>query len=263
MFLTRLKAILWLHTLRLWRYKWSFLNMVLSHAAWIFLFILGALLFVPGEYLGVAVKAAFWTIVAWNIISMFSSLIGGWMHFFISLGMVEEHILRGVSPFKTVLGRVIPSFSVVTASLLFIAAILNGVFKTNVLQVGDPLLLIFAFLLLVVEGLAYGLTIAAISMKTSIPHNMLEILNFVVIGLLMVPAHSLPEVIRVAYLCIPYVAPAHLAKIATSLDMPILFGEALTISIIEALIMSIIALYTIKSSEKWIKKNGVRAIGFW
>jgi len=102
MFLTRLKAILWLHTLRLWRYKWSFLNMVLSHAAWIFLFILGALLFVPGEYLGVAVKAAFWTIVAWNIISMFSSLIGGWMHFFISLGMVEEHILRGISPFKTV-----------------------------------------------------------------------------------------------------------------------------------------------------------------
>jgi len=92
---------------------------------------------------------------------------------------------------------------------------------------------------------------------------MLEILNFVVIGLLMVPAHSLPEVIRVAYLCIPYVAPAHLAKIATSLDMPILFGEALTISIIEALTMSIIALYTIKSSEKWIKKNGVRAIGFW
>lgn len=95
MVLTRVKAILWLHTLRLWRYKWSFLNLVLAEAAWVFLFVLGALLFVPGEYLGFAVKSAFWTIVAWNIISQCSSLIGAWMNFFISIGMVEEHILRG------------------------------------------------------------------------------------------------------------------------------------------------------------------------
>jgi len=263
MALTRIKAILWLHTLRLRRYKWSFLNMILSETAWIFLFILGALLFVPSEYMGTAVKAAFWTIVAWNIISQFSSLIGGWMNFFISIGMVEEHTLRGISPFKMILGRIIPSFSVSIASLLFMAAILNGVFNTNVLLVNNLPLLILAILLLAVEGLSYGLTIAAISIRTSIPYNMLEILNLATIGILMIPAQNLPKTIGIAYLCIPYVAPAHLAKIATAISMSALFIEALTISIIEALIMSLIALHFIKSSEKWVKKKGVRAVGFW
>ena len=50
--IVRAKAVLFLHTIRLWRYKWSFLNMILSEAAWIFLFVLGALLFVPEEQLG-------------------------------------------------------------------------------------------------------------------------------------------------------------------------------------------------------------------
>lgn len=263
MAITRIKAILWLHTLRLRRYKWSFLNMILAETAWIFLFILGALLFVPSEYLGIAVKAAFWTIVAWNVISQFSSLIGGWMNFFISIGMIEEHTLRGISPFKMILGRIIPSFSVITASLLFMAAILNGVFNTNVLLVNNLPLLVLALLLLVVEGLSYGLTIAAISIRTSIPHNMLEILNFAVVGILMIPVQSLPESIRIAYLCIPYVAPTHLAKIATAINMSALFTEALIISIVEALVMAIIALHFIKSSEKWMKRNGVRAVGFW
>jgi len=40
------------------------------------------------------VKGAFWVVVAWSMISNFSSLMGGWMGFFISIGMVEEHLLR-------------------------------------------------------------------------------------------------------------------------------------------------------------------------
>jgi len=263
MAITRIKAILWLHTLRLRRYKWSFLNTILSETAWIFLFILGALLFVPSKYMDIAVKEAFWIIVAWNIISQFSSLIGGWMNFFISIGMVEEHTVRGVSPFKMILGRIIPSFTVIVGSLLFMAAILNGVFKTNVLHINNPALLVFSFLILFLEGLSYGLTIAAISIRTSVPYNMLEILNFAVIGLLMIPVQNLPGLMRIAYLCIPYVAPVHLAKIATGINVSALFFEALAISMVEALIMGLAALYFIKSSERWMKRNGVRSVGFW
>jgi hypothetical protein len=185
------------------------------------------------------------------------------MNFFISIGMVEEHTLRGISPFKMIPGRMIPSFSVITASLLFMATILNGVFNTNVLLVNDLPLLVFALLLLAVEGLSYGLTIAAISIRTSIPYQMLEILNFAIIGILMIPVQSLPETVRIIYLCIPYVAPAHLAKIAAAINMSAFFIEALIVSIVEASIMSLMALHFIKSSERWMKKNGVRAIGFW
>ncbi|RLE64698.1 MAG: hypothetical protein DRJ38_05000 [Thermoprotei archaeon] len=263
MVLTRVKAILWLHTLRLWRYRWSFLNLVLAEAAWVFLFVLGALLFVPGEYLGLAVKSAFWTIVAWTIISQCSSLIGAWMNFFISIGMVEEHILRGISPFKVILGRVVTSFSVILVSLLFISAILNGVFKTNVWAINDPYLLTLSFIALALQGLAYGITIAAISVKTSIPHNMLEIVNFAVIGLLMIPLDRIPGLFAIPFLCVPYVASAHLAKIGASGAQPYMLLEALNISLLETLVMLTIAIYVIKKSEEWIKKNGVRAIGFF
>ncbi len=263
MVLTKVKAIVWLHTLRLWRYKWSFLNLILAEAAWIFLFVLGALLFVPKEYLGPAVKSAFWMIVAWNVMSQCSSLIGGWMNFFIAIGMVEEHLLRGTSPFKVILGRVVPSFSVVIASLFFIAAILNGVFHTNVLEVADPYLLVLAFSTLAAQGLAYGITVAAISVKTSVPHNMLEIVNFAVIGLLMIPLDRIPSLLTIPFLCIPYVAPAHLAKIGASASQSYMLSEATAISLLEALLMLAIAAYMIKNSETWIKKNGVRAIGFF
>lgn len=261
--LTKVKAILWLHTIRLGRYKWSFLNMILSYVVWMLLFILGMLLFVPQNLLGETLKAVFWTILAWNVISQFSSLIGGWMGFFISIGMVEEHILRGLSPFKVVTGRVIPSFSVIVVSQLFIAALLNEMFRINVLGVNNLFLLAFSFALLAVESLSYGLVIAAISLRTSIPHAMLEILNFAVIGLLMIPANALPETLSLIYLLIPYIAPAHLMKIATLSGMNALYLEALVISIIETSVFLVTAVYSVVKSERWIRKNGVRAVGFW
>ncbi len=263
MVLTRIKAILWLHTLRLWRYRWSFLNLVLAEAAWVFLFVLGALLFVPKEYLGLAVKSAFWVIVAWNVISECSSLIGAWMNFFISIGMIEEHILRNISPFKVILGRVVTSFSVIFVTLFFISAILNGVFETNVWSVNDPYLLALSFIALALQGLAYGVTIAAISVRTSIPHNMLEIINFAVIGLLMIPLEKVPGLLAIPFLCIPYVASTHLAKVGASGAQPYMLLEALAISLAETIIMLAVAAYMIKKSEEWIRKNGVRAIGFF
>jgi len=261
--LVRAKAVLWLHTIRLWRYRWSFLNMILSEAAWIFLFVLGALLFVPSEQLGVAVKAAFWTIVAWSVISNFSSLVGAWMNFFISLGMVEEHLVHGFSPFKALLGRLITGSSVIVASLLFMAALVGGAFHVNLLAIDSVGLLTIGMILLAAEGLSYGFTVAAISMRTSVPHNLLDILNLGFVGILMVPVQALPEGARLAYLCIPYVAPAHLVKVATGSMPPVLMAEALAISALETAAMLAAAALAMRSVETWVRRNGVRAIGFW
>ncbi|MDK2464283.1 MAG: hypothetical protein QI223_05885 [Candidatus Korarchaeota archaeon] len=258
----RLKAVLWLHTLRLWRYRYSFLNMILSEAAWIFMFVLGALLFVPSERLGVAVKGAFWTIVAWSFVSNFSSLVGGWMNFFISIGMVEEHLVRGFSPFRTLLGRVVTGLSVVVASLLFMAALVGGAFHVDLLRTERLWLLLAGMGLLAVQSLSYGFTVASIAVRTSVPNNLLDILDGVVIGLLMVPVQALPEALRLIFLCIPYVAPAHLVKLATGAGEGLEYS-ALAIAGVEALVMAVVAAWATKWAIRWIRRNGVRAIGFW
>lgn len=259
----RAKAVLWLHTIRLWRFRWSFLNWILSDAAWIFLFVLGALLFVPREQLSMAVKGAFWTIVAWSVISNFSSLIGSWMNFFISIGMVEEHLVRGFSPFKALLGRLITGSSITIASLLFMAMLVGGAFHVDLLSADRTWLLVLGLGLLAVEGISYGFTVAAISMRTSVPNNLLEILNLGIIGLLMVPVQAIPGSARLAYLCIPYVAPSHLMKVATSSALPMLLEKAVLISALEATAMFFVALFAMRLVEVWIKRNGVKAIGFW
>lgn len=259
----RAKAVLLLHTIRLWRYRWSFLNLILAVAAWIFLFILGALLFVPKEYLGMAVKGAFWVFTAWSVISNSSWLIGGWMNFFISIGMVEEHMLRGFSPFKTLLGRLIPGSSVTLASILLMGALVGGAFHVDVLEVDNFLLFALGMIFLGVMGLSYGFTIASIAMRTSIPHNLLEILNFGFIGLMMIPLSSLPEKARLIYLLIPYIAPAHLLKVATSSVQQELIKEALVISTIESAAILFAAILSMRLVNSWIRRNGVRAIGFW
>ena len=261
--LVRAKAVLILHTIRLWRYRWSFLNMILAEAAWVFLFILGALLFIPKEFLGVAVKGAFWIIVAWSVISNFSGLIGGWMNFFISIGMVEEHMLRGFSPFKALIGRLIPGSAVTVASLFFMGALVGGAFRVDVFAVEDVPLLLLGMILLVVEGLSYGFTVASIAVRTSVPQNLLEILNFGFIGLMMVPLSSVPEKARLLYLAIPYIAPTHLLKVATSSAPKMLVYEAMAISSVESVIMLFLAITSMKLVNSWILRNGVRAIGFW
>jgi len=261
--LVRAKAVLLLHTIRLWRYRWSFLNMILAEAAWIFLFILGALLFVPKEFLGMAVKGAFWIIVAWSIISNFSGLIGGWMNFFISIGMVEEHMLRGFSPFKALLGRLIPGSTVTVASLFFMGALVGGAFHVDVFAVEDVPLLLLGMILLVVEGLSYGFTVASIALRTSVPHNLLEILNFGFVGLMMIPLSSIPEKARLVYLVIPYIAPTHLLKVATSSALGEFVSEAIAVSIVESIAMLLVAIISMRLVNSWIVRNGVRAIGFW
>ncbi len=259
----RAKAVLMLHTIRLWRYKWSFLNMILAEAAWIFLFVLGALLFVPKEQLGSAVKVSFWILAAWSLISNFSSLIGGWMSFFISIGMVEEHLLRGFSPFKALLGRIITGSSVMFASLLFMALLVRGAFHVNLLSIKSPLLTFIGIILLALESISYGFSVAAISMRTSIPNFLLEILNLGMIGLMMIPLSSIPGRVRLLYLCIPYMAPAYLIKLSVLKDSDYMVKEAVLISLTIMALMLTVALAFMKYVDRWVRKNGVKAVGFW
>lgn len=255
------RAIVWLHSLRLWRYKWSFLNMVVAETLWIFVFLLGVLLFVPPEQVNSACRMAFWTVVAWSVISQCAGLMGGWTNFFISIGMVEEHLLRGVSPFKVILGRTIPSSAVIAGTALFMAAVINGSFGVDVLLLEDPYLLVTGMALMLVEALSYGLALSAISMRTGIPHSLLDMANFMLVGLLLLPVTALPPALRVPFMAIPYVAPMHLVRLGIRRGQEPL-AEALALSVALALVMVAAALRLVRNAEEWIRKSGVRAVGF-
>jgi len=257
-----IKAIIWLHFLRLWRYRYSFLNMVLSNAMWVLLLILGVLLFVPRSQLPYALKSAYWTIACWSVISSFSSLVGGWTNFFISLGMVEEHILRGISPFLVISGRLLTASLVSAITIAFMGALIQSLFSIPLFEV-EPGIALFSLIIVSAESLLYGLLISAISMRSTISENFLEILNFAVIGILIVPISVIPEQLRILYLSIPYVAPAYILKAASGSEPPGFLGIGVMISVIETVAFLLIAFLAVRAAESHIRRNGTRAIGFY
>ncbi len=259
----KVKAIIWLHTLRLWRYSLSFLNMILSQIMWVLLFMMGVLLFVPPEHMTIALRMAYWTIAAWSIISSFSSLVGGWTSFFIIMGMVEEHLLRSTSPFTTILGRVLTGTTVSFAIIIIMGYSFGWMFGRELMAIQYPHLMVLGFTLLVVESLSYALSVSAASMRTSVSEQFLEILNFGIIGLLIVPMGSLPGPARRVYLAIPYVAPAYIIKASVGAEALGFLDQAVMVGSVESVLMVVASLKLMQLAEDYIRRNGVRAVGFW
>ncbi|MCS7103147.1 MAG: hypothetical protein NZ992_04600 [Candidatus Korarchaeum sp.] len=259
----RIRAVIWLHIIRFWRYKYSFMSMVVSNAMWILLLILGVLLFVPEGELVYALRSSYWTIACWSVISGFSSLVGGWTNFFISLGMVEEHLLSGVSPFFVIGGRMIIAMIISIVTLAFMGVLTQSIFSVDILSSGNPHLMALSFTIVALESLAYSLTVSALAMRMNVSEHFLELINFAVVGLLIIPLKSLPERARLFYLTIPYVAPTYMLKCSIGAEDPSLFHLALAISLLETVLLWLISLLAMRMTEKYIMENCVRAIGFY
>ncbi|RDD53327.1 MAG: hypothetical protein BA066_05045 [Candidatus Korarchaeota archaeon NZ13-K] len=258
-----IRILIWLHLLRLWRLRYSFLNMVVSNAMWVLLLILGVLLFVPRGELDMALRSAYWTIACWSVISNFSSLVGGWSNFFISIGMVEEHLMRGISPFYVIGGRLIVATIVSSLTIALMGILVGALFSVDMFSLLSPELALLGFTVVSLESLLYGLTISALAMRTSVSEQFLEILNFSTVGVLIVPTRVIPENMRLVYLAIPYVAPAYLLKVSAGSESGSLIGFAVLISILETLILLSLTIMTMRSVERYLRRNGVRAIGFY
>ncbi len=259
---TRVKAIVWLHLTRLYRYKLSFVGLVLSNLMWVLLYVLGMLLFIsPGQF-NEAVKASFWSIVGWILLSNFSSLVGGWTNFFISLHMVEEHLLRDTSPFSVLLGRGVTAIIMAAASATFMGLVFGALFSVNVLEVYSPLLFSAGMVMLTVQALSYGIIIAALSMRTSISYGFLEIASFVMVGLFIVPVQVIPEGGRLLFLSVPFVSPVHLLKVAAGAASGYM-TVGIMISLFESLLLPLISLLVTRRTLREIMIKGVRAVGEW
>ena len=261
---TRIRAVIWLHALRLWRYRFSFLNNIFTTILWLTIFVLGALMFIPREQWGIMAPIALWGIIMWQFLSASVWHIGGWTWFFVSQGFVEEHLLTNTSPAAVLVGRAIVGLTVTLASSLLVALVFTGLAGPQVLLVNNVFYVIIGLVLLGAMTISYGLYLAAISFRIGIPGTLLDIANFIsfILGGLAVPLSKLPLQLRIIALFIPYAHPAEIVRYGVRGLEPLLGLEVeLTLSTLVAIVMASIAYILFRYVLKHVRKYGVKAIG--
>lgn len=260
----RVKAIIWLHLIRLWRYKYSAFNMALNTTLWVAIFLLGALMFMPPENLPIGIPLAFWGIAMWTIMSSCVWLIGAWTNFYISMGFIEEHLLVNVSSSKVLVGRAITGLSVSTIAIILIYFALSSLTGISGGVINDPLLIIFGISIFIIMSLSYGLILSALSFRTGIPSVLLDIFNFIIfiVGGIATPILMLPGLVKQITFMIPYSYPAEIVRYA-AVKYPTFIPLEMNIfiSVFLAFIMAITSLFLMRWAESYVRKHGVKAIG--
>ena len=262
--LYKIRAVIWLHILRLWRYKISFLNMALSITLWILLFLLGALMFTPKGELFKAIPIVFWGIIMWNIMSNTISLISGWTWYYLSQGFVEEHILTDTSPFLVLVGRSITGLCLSALAIIFIYITLSGLGGSPIITIMDPFSLTLGILTLTLMSMSVGLILAALSFKTGVQQMFIEMLNFIIlmVGGIMAPLSKLPRFLVYVAILIPFSHSAELVRFGAAGIKPWTSPTVIVpLSLILTASFLAISILTIKRIEMHIRISGLKAMG--
>ncbi len=262
---SKFRGILYLHLLRTWRYKYSFINYTLTFAFWIAIFLLGALVFVPSEKLPETAPYIFWGVIMWNVMSSNVWNIAGWTWFFLSLGMYEEHKITNTSVLSVLVGRLITT-AVDTALVVPIMYAVTMYFTGGkVLMIYDASYVILGFAGIFTMSMAYSLTLSAISFRTGVPGALLDVTNFLmlIMGGIAVPLSQLPEPLRTIATFIPYAHAAELTRYgATGNPTYLPLHLEVAITVVVATSMVAVALLTYSYVEnKFLRRYGPRAIG--
>ncbi|RLG80921.1 MAG: hypothetical protein DRO13_02510 [Thermoprotei archaeon] len=262
--LSVLRAIIWLHLLRLLRYKYGFLNMILTDTMWYMIFLLGALMFVPKYEFEVAAVITFWGIVLWIVLNDWVWLIGDWTWFAISAGLVDEHIVYGVNPLTFIGGRVLTASLVTCISLPVVLTIFSSIAGTAIFTVYSPVYLVLGFSLMIVYSTMYALLLVALSLRTSVPSIMLDVSTVIlyIVGGLGVPVNRMPEPMRIFSILIPYTHAAEIVRYG-ALGLKPYYGLELELlfSLVHVAALGVISIATIRYSLNHVRRYGVRAVG--
>jgi len=256
------KAVVWLHFLRLWRYRISFMNTVLNMILWFTIFVLGALMFVPREQLAESAALAFWGIVMWNFISTPTWVMGGWMRFYVSQGFVEEHMLANTSTTLVLVGRMIPNTAVSTAASILMYYVISAAAGQPLPPVKSWPTLLLGLADLIAMAVAYSLAIAAVTMVTGAPMRLVELGNFLVfiVGGVAAPVSKLPTALQKIALAVPYSYASETVRLGAT-GTPPHTPHAPEIATALAITLAAIALALMKRAEKAVRVRGTKAIG--
>jgi len=263
-YLRKVLAIVWLHLVRLHRYKLGFMNMILTDMIWYILLTLGALAFSPAGSHSVTAVIIFWGIVMWSIMNNTIWLIVGWVRFVLAWRIFEDHILHNTNPILLISGRIITSTIVTAMAVPVIAIAFYFLTGAPIIFVKNIGLMVLGIVLLIIYAALYSMVLVCLSLRLRIPGAMLDITNIAmfVIGGLGVPLAWMAPIIRNIAFFIPYTYAAEIARAGIAGIEPY-FGLTDTLSI-GGIYMAIILLTTIvviKYSIGYIRKHGVKGVG--
>ena len=263
---TRVYAMVYLHALRTWRYKFSFINSAVNMMLWISIFLLGALLFIPREKIVIVAPQLFWGIISWTLMSYTVLNIAGWTIWFaVATGLVEEHILHKTRLSLFFAGRLIVVAFEAAITLPLVYAIVKAVIGEDFALARNPLLLLYGLATIELMALSYSLLLSAVGLCLRIPGTMLDISNFIVfvVGGIAAPVSMLPEPLRRIALAIPYSHAAEVIRYAAAGVKPYLGLKTeivLSASAAVVMLLTSLALYNYVE-DKVIRKHGVKGVG--
>ncbi len=256
-------TIVWMHVLRMWRLKTSYVNTVINTSIWLFIFALSVFAFTPAEKVPEVAPFVFWGMLMWALMSYNVWFIAGWTWWFIGLGMVEEHLLTNTSPIPVLLARGVVGVSLAALTVLVLSPIFYFIGGPAVYSVAHPAYLGLGLATLYVMAASYALTLAAISFRIGVPGVILDITNFLAffVGILTPPTY-LPASLRAVSLAIPYTHAAELVRYGAAGAEPLLgvWAESL-IALALAAAMAGAAAAAHRLALKAIRKHGVRGVG--
>ncbi len=263
-FLRKAIAIVWLHLVRLHRYKLGFMNMIITDMIWYILLTLGALAFSPAGSHSVIAVLIFWGIVMWSIMNNTIWLIVGWVRFVLAWRIFEDHILHNTNPILLISGRIITSTIVTALAVPVIAIAFYFLTGAPIIFIQNIGLMALGLILLIAYAALYSMILVCLSLRLRIPGVMLDVTNMAmfVIGGLGVPLAWMSPVIRDIAFFIPYTYAAEIARAGIAGIKPY-FGLSNTflISLIYLAVLGVTTGAVIKYSIDYIRKHGVKGVG--
>ncbi len=262
--LVKVKASLWLHTIRTTRYMTSSMNWAISDGLWVTIYVLGALAFTNPSNYGIIVPMVFWAVMAWTLMSLPVWVIGNWVRFYIAMGVFDEHELAGVDHALFLSFRIIPLL-ILTIGTVSVVALFIYIVTGIVPAVLNPLMLLFSLSMILLQATIYGLILAYASMVTEAPAPLLDFLNFFlfIAGGIAVPIRQLPTPLRAMALLTPYSYPAEILRLSVVPGYETYLPIGLEIfSIFSYTLILLLILLIIRRKVSWkVRREGVRGIG--
>ncbi|MCE4615019.1 MAG: ABC transporter permease [Desulfurococcales archaeon] len=258
------KAMLWLHLKRAVRYKYGLINWGIIEFLYMAIYMLGALAFTPRDQWGGVSQYVFWGVLAWTLVSTPTWTIGNWAQFYINMGLWEQHETIGASHSLFLSMRIIPAIIAGFIGSITAYGFLYATVGGNLSLRGSVLLTLLFLLWLVLQSTIYGLLLSYLSLLTSTPGPMLDVLNILlfIIGGIGVPVAKLPEGVRLFAVITPYSHASELIRWSAIGIKPYLgvLGEVFA-GVLTTLGLGLTAWLVRGKAYSNARMNGVKGIG--
>ena len=258
------RAMLWLHLKRAVRYKYGLINWGIIEFLYMAIYMLGALAFTPRSEWGSVSQYVFWGVLAWTLVSTPTWTIGNWTQFYINMGLWEQHETIGASHSLFLSMRIIPAVIAGFIGSLSAYGFLYATVGGNIVLGGNLLLTLVFLLWLVFQATIYGLLLSYLSLLTSTPGPMLDVLNILlfIIGGIGIPVAKLPEGVRLFALFTPYSHASELVRWSAIGIEPYLgvMGEVVA-GLLTTLGLGLTAWIVKVKAYGNARRNGIKGIG--